>query len=74
MFEKNDVPINPNKLTPETRVEDINVGIEEDPKIIKLSKGVLEGHRERYVQLFYSYKDVFAWSYQDLKNFDISII
>ena len=55
-------------------MEDLNLGTNVEPKIVKLSKKVPEEYKEKYLKLFQSYKDVFAWSYQDLKNFDISIM
>ena len=41
---------------------------------MKLSKKVPEEYEELYLELFQSYKEVFAWSYQDLKTCDISIV
>ena len=58
----------------ENQVEDLNLGTEADPKIVKLSKKVPKEYKELYQKLFRSYKDVFAWSYQDLKTLDISIM
>ena len=74
LFDKNDVPANHNKVVEEEKVEELNLGTEVDPKIVKLSKKVPEEYKEKYLKLFQSYMDVFAWSYQDLKAFDISII
>ena len=42
LFDKNDIPVNPSKPTPDELVRDLNIGKEEDPKVVKLSKGVLE--------------------------------
>ena len=74
LFDKNDVPLQPNKVAEENQVEDLNLGTDVDPKIVKLSKKVPEEYKELYLKLFQSYKDVFAWSYQDLKIFDINIM
>ena len=74
LFDKNDVPTSPNKVVEEEMVENLNLGIEAEPKIVKLSKKVLEDYKDKYLKLFQSYKDVFTWSYQDLKTFYISII
>lgn len=40
----------------------------------KLSKGIPLQYHQRYLNLFKFYKDVFAWSYDDLKTFDTNII
>ena len=73
LFDKNDIPVNPNKLTLNELVRDVNIGTEEDPKVVKLSKGVPEEYQGHYLSLFQSYKYIFAWSYQDLKTFDVEI-
>ena len=74
LFDKNDIPMQSNKVTEEDQVGDLNLGTYADPKIVKLSKRVPEEYKEKYLKLFQSYKDVFAWSYQDLKNFDVNIM
>ena len=61
-------------MVEEDQVEDLNLGTYADPKIVKLSKKVPEEYKEKYLKLFQSYKDVFAWSYRDLKNFDVNIM
>ena len=68
------IPVNPSKMTLDEPVRDVNIGTEEDPKVMKLSKGVPKEYQDHYLRLFQSYKDVFAWSYQDLKTFDIDFI
>ena len=55
-------------------VEDKNIGIEEAPKIVKLSKNLPVKEKEEYTNLMKNYIDVFAWSYEDLKEYDTSII
>ena len=55
-------------------VEDTNIGTKENPKIVKLSKKLPEKEKEEYVKLMKNYTDVFAWSYEDLKEYDTSII
>ena len=74
LFDRNNVPLQPNKVVEENQVEDLNLGTDVDPKIVNLSKKVLDEYKELYQKLFQSYKYVFAWSYQDLKTFDISIM
>ena len=74
LFNKDDIPLQPNKVVEENQVEDLNLGTYSDPKIVKLSKRVPEEYKEKYLKLFQSYKDVFSWSYQDLKTFDVNIM
>lgn len=61
-------------LDKDEQVEDCNIGLEEEPQKIRFSKGVPPQYRHRYLGLFKTYKDVFAWSYDDLKPFDTNII
>ena len=49
-------------------VEEKNIGIEENPRIIKLSKNLSVKEKEDYVNLMKIYTDVFAWSYEYLKE------
>jgi hypothetical protein len=55
-------------------VEECNIGTEENPKIIKLSKSLPPEKKRKYIELFKEYIDVFAWGYEDLKSYDTSII
>ena len=46
LFDKNDIPVNPNKITLGESVRDMNIRTEEDPKVVKLSKGVPEEYQD----------------------------
>ena len=74
LFNQNDVARDL-KVEPTTdAVEDVDISTEGDPKIVKLSKKFPTKEKERYVNLIKKYTDVFAWSYEDLKEYDTSII
>jgi hypothetical protein len=53
---------------------DCNIGIVENPKIVKLSKALPPEQKDGYVSLMKNFVDIFAWSYEDLKTFDTDII
>jgi hypothetical protein len=55
-------------------VFDCNIGTITDPNITKLSKALSEERKRSYVKLMREFVDIFAWSYEDLKIFDIDII
>ena len=74
LFDHNDVAKNPKVKPIENVVEDRNIGTEENPKIIKLSRNFPVKEKEEYVNLMKKYTDVFAWSYEDLKEYNTSII
>ena len=74
IFDQNDVAKNPKVKPVDDAIEDQNIGTKENPKIVKLSKKLPEKEKEEYVKLMKKYTDVFAWSYEDLKEYDTSII
>ena len=50
--------------------EFVNLGTEKDPKNVNLGLGCSPQEKVAFVKLFKEYKDVFAWTYGDLKTFD----
>ena len=52
----------------------INLGSEYDPKYVNLGKFFSPKERRKFISLFKQYKDVFAWTYEDLKTYDTKII
>jgi hypothetical protein len=57
-----------------SQVDDINVGSEESPRYIKIGKACTEKERKEIISLVHEYKDVFAWSYDELKTFDQNVL
>jgi Mg2+ and Co2+ transporter CorA len=55
-------------------VIEINFGSEISPKIIKIRKGCFQEERRQIETLIREYKDVFAWTYDDLKAYKGDII
>lgn len=55
-------------------IEECNIGIEERPKFIKISKSLPPDEKVKYINLFKEFQDVFAWSYEYLKSYDTSMI
>jgi hypothetical protein len=55
-------------------VEYFNVGTNENPKMVKISKYMSAQVKSKYTKLLKNYKYVFAWYYDDLKTYDTSII
>ena len=51
-----------------------NLGSKEDPCMVKIWKVHTKQERKEMLQLFSKYKDVIAWSYEDLKTYDPKII
>jgi hypothetical protein len=59
---------NANKGSSYPMHETINLRTPKNPKNINLDKTISKEERKAYLKLFRQYQDVFAWSYQDLKN------
>jgi hypothetical protein len=74
LFDQKDVSIKPMLKPLVEEVQDVNLGTDENPKIIKLSKALSPEKKQKYIDLCKYYIDVFAWSYEDLKTYDTSII
>jgi hypothetical protein len=54
--------------------EKVNLGTNDNPQCINLGVGCSEQEKAAFVKLFKEFKDVFAWTYDDLKTFDPNII
>jgi ribonuclease HI len=54
--------------------ETVNLGTRDNPQNINLGKGCSEQERSAFIKLFKEFKDVFSWTYDDLKTFDPNII
>jgi len=59
-FDSNDIPRKPKKQPLKVDIEDSNIGIEENPKMIILSKTLPPDQKLKYVELFNEFQDVFS--------------
>ena len=48
---------------------EINIGTDKDPKLIKIGKGTSEKERNSLINLIKEYRDVFSFSYGELKSY-----
>jgi hypothetical protein len=74
LFDGNDVALKGKVSTNDVDITEYNVGTEKDPKYVKLSSSLSEEQREEYTKLLKEFSDVFAWTYEDLRTYDTSII
>lgn len=51
-FYTNDVPLKPSMKPEVSEAEDCNLGTEEDPQMVKLSKTLSPAEKEEYIQPF----------------------
>ena len=74
IVDSNDIPRKPKMQPMNAEIEDCNIGTIENHKMIKLSKSLPADQKLKYIELFKEFQDVFAWSYEDLKSYDTSVI
>jgi len=74
LFDQNDVLRNPQSISPQDDIEEVNIGTNDDIRSLKIYASLDPGINAQYLKLFEKYKDVFAWTYADLKTYDISLI
>ena len=48
---------------------EINIGTDKDPKLIKIVKGTSEKERNNLIKLIKEYRDVLAFSYDEIKAY-----
>ena len=54
--------------------EEVNIGSQEDPRPIKIDKILDPQERKEVIDLVWEFRDVFSWSYNELKTYDKDII
>jgi ribonuclease HI len=74
LFDGNDVPVKGRISSDDADTTEYNIGTSEEPRLVKLSKGLTEEKRIGYTKLLREFFDVFAWTYEDLKTYDTSVI
>ncbi|PKI43824.1 hypothetical protein CRG98_035785 [Punica granatum] len=62
------------QLTSVEPTEEINVGTEEEPRILKIGTGLDPTQRASMIEFLKDYQEVFAWSYADMPGLDPSIV
>lgn len=62
------------KVTPnDSEIEDYNIGIKQEPKIMKLSKSITSERKQKYISLVKELSDVFVWICEDLNVYGTHI-
>ena len=51
-------------------LEEINIGTASDPRLLSIAKELSPAQKEKMVALLTEYRDVFAWSHEDMKGLD----
>jgi hypothetical protein len=74
LFDQNDMPLKSTLQPQPKEVEDCDIGTKEEPRIVKISKYLPPEMKGKYANLLQQYKDVFAWSYNELRTYDTIVI
>jgi len=74
LFDINDVATKVEGSTAEANVSECNIGMEQDPKWVKMYIILSREKRDEYVRLMKEFTDVFTWTYEYLRTYDTSII
>jgi ribonuclease HI len=74
LFNGNDVAVKGKVLDEDVDTTVCNIGTQEEPKFVKLSRSLTREQRTEYTKLLREFVDVFAWTYEDLKTYDTSVI
>jgi hypothetical protein len=74
VFDMSDAFQGTNKSSLDDQVNEVNIGNKDTSRIIKVGKGCTPEEKRKIVTLVREYKDVFAWSYDELKAYDPKII
>jgi ribonuclease HI len=74
LFDGNDVAVKGKVSIDDVDINECNLGTEKNLKYVKLSSSLSEEQREEYTKLLKEFADVFAWTYEDLRTYDTSII
>jgi hypothetical protein len=67
LFDRNDMYKGKPSIKISDEINECNIGTEESPKLIKFGKGTTTDERENLTTLIREFKDVFPWSYEDVK-------
>ena len=54
--------------------EDINIGSEDDPKILKIGSSLSLEEKERPTHFLKQHEEVFAWTYEDMTGLDTKLV
>jgi ribonuclease HI len=74
LFDGNDVAAKDKISGGDADTSECNIGTQEEPNFIKLSSSLTQEQRAEYTELLREFVNVFAWTYEDLKTDDTSVI
>jgi hypothetical protein len=74
LFERNHLAIKGKVPNEDVDVAKCNIGTEGNPNFFKLSNSFSKEQRVVYAELLREFFDVFSWTYEDLRSYELSFI
>jgi hypothetical protein len=74
LFNQDDIPSKSTIQPQPKEVEDCDIGTKENHRLVKLSKYLSLEIKNKYVDFLRKYKEIFAWSYEEMRTYDTSMI
>jgi hypothetical protein len=74
LFDQNDMPLRYTLQPQPEEVKGCDVGTTKEPRLVKLSKCLPPDIKSKYADLLGWYKDVFSWSYDELRTYETYVI
>jgi hypothetical protein len=74
IFERHDMYKKKKEVIKPGSYIEINIGTEEVPRFIKIGKGTSEKERKELISLVQEYRDVFAFTYDELKAYKEDVV
>jgi hypothetical protein len=69
IFDRHDMHKKKKEVIKPSSYIEVNIGIEEAPRLIKIGKGTSEKERKQLISLVSEYRDVFSFTYDELKAY-----
>jgi hypothetical protein len=74
LFDQNDIPVKSTLQPQLEEVEDCDIGTKEESRMVKISKLLPLEIKDKYKNLLRQFKDVFSWSYDELRTYETAVI
>jgi hypothetical protein len=74
LFNQDDIPSRCTLQPQPKEVEDYDIGTNENPWLVKLSKYLSPENKSKYAEFLRKYKYIFGWSYDEFRTYDTAII
>jgi hypothetical protein len=74
LFDQNDMPLKSSLQPQPEEVEDYDIGTKEESRIVKITNYFPPEVKSKYKDLLGWYKDIFAWSYEEMRTYDTTVI